>query len=702
MKVLQKILFVIYLTIHVMWLLHAHPQCVEVDGIPAAGSSVSSYAMHVGNMLECVKKCFRYQMENYKRFYNGVLYHNRNCSCVANMTDITGINPDGRKACFFGRFVEDLSLTLIKRPDQHHVEVGKNFEHVFSISYTNLFDRTYQCLYRTALPNKEKRPFGLDGFSLINGNGLNLPNTGISWSNVYDKFGIQYQSSGAPREIRLLDKTRLTNNQFHYKTTFKMGDASESNDILFVAFVVNHKDDYGIYIRHAFIQQKQGNNYSRALLLKPLPSINFDHATQPIGYLNTVRNIKIVNDGNATATNYKLEFYFPPFVTLAHDEMQSLEEKCGSNFLTTDQDTNVLRIKLTQVDPAMRLCLVNIQWKANVEELRTIRGKIDYYIHGLLTYCPYQECNVSGKRAEMKEFKWGFTFFGRSKLNEHKKFRIKNVNSGRCWDVRENDLKVTTNSKCQSGFKYTKDALLIHENTGRYLYSKQTIYKQQYSYFADTTKRSQLYYLRDNHIVQYSHESSISCLMENESFIFHTVNGRRLSTHCPSWRGVMPTTVKILEGWDDYNLDVRSILKATTPLGDTVFICNPGGDKGNTYNCFFSNNNGKSWTAMDSLITNIRFYSTISESIYGTMNRGKSYFQLKLTYGELARIKPLSDVDYNSVFSQESNIHTQSFNNMALTVVKTETQFGSEVQVSSHGVYLTVNGVLKKVFAWGY
>lgn len=83
---------------------------------------------------------------------------------------------------------------------------------------------------------------------------------------------------------------------------------------------------------------------------------------------------------------------------------------------------------------------------------------------------------------------------------------------------------------------------------------------------------------------------------------------------------------------------------------------------------------------MDSLITNIRFYSTISESIYGTMNRGKSYFQLKLTYGQLARIKPLSDADYNAVSSQENNIHTQSFNNMALTVAKTDTQFGSEVQ----------------------
>lgn len=36
-------------------------------------------------------------------------------------------------------------------------------------------------------------------------------------------------------------------------------------------------------------------------------------------------------------------------------------------------------------------------------------------------------------------------------------------------------------------------------------------------------------------------------------------------------------------GWDDYNLDVRSVLKATTPLGDTVFICNPGGDKWVSY-----------------------------------------------------------------------------------------------------------------------
>lgn len=66
----------------------------------------------------------------------------------------------------------------------------------------------------------------------------------------------------------------------------------------------------------------------------------------------------------------------------------------------------------------MRFCLVNIQWKANGEELKTMRGKIDYYIHGLLTYCPYQECNAYDKRAELKEFKWGFTLFERSKLSK--------------------------------------------------------------------------------------------------------------------------------------------------------------------------------------------------------------------------------------------------------------------------------------------
>lgn len=63
-------------------------------------------------------------------------------------------------------------------------------------------------------------------------------------------------------------------------------------------------------------------------------------------YSKAVQNIEIVNDGNATATNYKLEFYFPPFVTLEHDEMQSLGKECGSNFLTTDRDSNVLRIKV--------------------------------------------------------------------------------------------------------------------------------------------------------------------------------------------------------------------------------------------------------------------------------------------------------------------------------------------------------------------
>lgn len=91
--------------------------------------------------------------------------------------------------------------------------------------------------------------------------------------------------------------------------------------------------------------------------------------------------------------------------------------------------------------------------------------------------------------------------------------------------------------------------------------------------------------------------------------------------------------------------------------------------------------------ALDALITNIRGYSTSSESIYGTMNRGKNYFQLHLTGGVLGHVKPLNDVDYNGMSSQETNIHTQSFNNVDLPAVPMETSFGSDVQGTFSNFY---------------
>ncbi|XP_057303121.1 uncharacterized protein LOC130640259 [Hydractinia symbiolongicarpus] len=350
----------------------------------------------------------------------------------------------------------------------------------------------------------------------------------------------------------------------------------------------------------------------------------------------------------------------------------------------------------------MNHCELNLRWKTDAEELKTTRKDMDYYIHGLVTYCPYRECNSVVKRAEMEEFKWAFRVYERNQLDKFKQFRIKNVNNGRCWDVRDGDYQVEAHTKCQTKFKYTSDSYIVDANSGRKLLTYEVIKDKKYSYIAHVSNGRQFYYTRDKHFVQFNNKDSLFCVMANATEIFRIHKNRRLTTKCPSWYDVEPTIMKILEGWDDYNLDMRSVLKTITPLGETIFICNPGGDKGNKYNCFYSNSSGNSWTAMDALITNIRFYSPSSESVYGTMNRGNGYFQLLLADGRFTHVKPLSEVDYNAVLSQETNIHTQPFNNVNLTEVRVQSLFGSDVQVSSHGVHLMVNGVLKKVFVWGY
>lgn len=51
----------------------------------------------------------------------------------------------------------ELSLTLLELPKQYEIEAGTEFKHVFSMSYTNLFDATYQKLNIASLPNKGRR-----------------------------------------------------------------------------------------------------------------------------------------------------------------------------------------------------------------------------------------------------------------------------------------------------------------------------------------------------------------------------------------------------------------------------------------------------------------------------------------------------------------------------------------------------------------
>ncbi|XP_057302935.1 uncharacterized protein LOC130637740 [Hydractinia symbiolongicarpus] len=699
MVLFQRCFSVVILMLHLARKVKAYPQCVEEDGLPIAEafSSTGRYSM-----VDCVKTCYRYQMENKRNFYNGVSFYPNKCRCLVNMTDIIPISPNGTKTCFFGPHVEELSLTLLEMPEEHRIEARESFEHLFSMSYTNLFGTAYTWLYAGSLSVREKHPMNIDTLS-HSVKKANLPHQSGRLGTHLDDFGIKYRLHGSKGYVYLLDKGNLTENQHYYRTTFKMGDSSGSTDILFIAFVVNHNQEYGIYIRHTFIHQMERNDQSRASL-KKLPSYYFSDDKALSGHIKRIGPFAIINYGNSTATNYTLDFFLPPLANLENLPEPSYAQNCGKvNALAEDiKENNAIRFKLQFVDPAMVYCQFYLRWYVGAEELRTTRKDMDYYVHGLLTYCPYRECNSVDKPFQMEEFKWGFTLLGRNKLDEYKQFRIKNVNSGRCWNVRDDNDHVRTNTKCQTEFEYTNNKYVMDTNSGKSLYHYTAIWNARYNFQAHVYRGMRLYYNRDNHISQFSSIRYLYCAMENETIIFRSKIRIRITAKCPPWRGVKPTAVKILEVWDDYNLDMRSVLKTTTPLGETIFVCNPGGDKGNTFNCFYSNNKGISWTALDALITNIRGYSTSSESIYGTMNRGKQYFLLNLTGGLLGHVKPLNNVDYNGMSTQETNIHTQSFNNVDLPTVPMETLFGSDVQVSSHGIYFMVNGILKKIFVWGY
>lgn len=42
-------------------------------------------------------------------------------------------------------------------PEQYEIEAGTDFEHIFSMSYTNMLNPSYQVLNIASLPNKERR-----------------------------------------------------------------------------------------------------------------------------------------------------------------------------------------------------------------------------------------------------------------------------------------------------------------------------------------------------------------------------------------------------------------------------------------------------------------------------------------------------------------------------------------------------------------
>ncbi|XP_057303123.1 uncharacterized protein LOC130643201 [Hydractinia symbiolongicarpus] len=124
-----------------------------------------------------------------------------------------------------------------------------------------------------------------------------------------------------------------------------MGDSSENIDILFVAFIVKHRNDYGMYIRHAFVTQMQANDQSRATL-KPFPLFHFNRDQQPIGYTESISDIHISNEGNATATNYTLELLFPSIVNLKDLPVISFVSNCGSSVKIEDVQKKALRLRV--------------------------------------------------------------------------------------------------------------------------------------------------------------------------------------------------------------------------------------------------------------------------------------------------------------------------------------------------------------------
>ncbi|XP_057313295.1 uncharacterized protein LOC130654696 [Hydractinia symbiolongicarpus] len=415
------------------------------------------------------------------------------------------------------------------------------------------------------------------------------------------------------------------------------------------------------------------------------------------GITQTIR-AKIRNNGNNSITNMKLTA-FPPSYVIPVINNGVIGGIISDKFCNIIISSNNIVVKIPYVDAAIRTMSVGLDFKLREDDefvaTHLINEPVPFMVFTEIKYCSYDNCTDSLSLMKVRKDSHPFLFKRRPQLG-FKRFRLKDVKNGVCGRYHADDEKLRfLSGNCFNVFRRDWESSVKEVASGKYL----RINKEEVK-MAD---------LKHNVVFK------CSKIMELSSFNYkvsqQVMNSVGTASSGIEYRGndtslcqnKTDIQYKLLPVWDNIEeLQLRSVLSFTFDSYQYIVVCNPTGDLGNKFNCFYTSvveGAVKSWTALSSYITNVLFIDTAKNMLYGKGNRGRNYFQLNLP--DLTRVFNVQESNYLAAHGSPTAVPAYRLDQGGLTHAVHSTPF-TNVGVSMGGVHYSDGaGGWKKVFVFG-
>lgn len=415
------------------------------------------------------------------------------------------------------------------------------------------------------------------------------------------------------------------------------------------------------------------------------------------GITQTIR-AKIRNNGNNSITNIKITAFLPSYVIPVIKE-GVIGGLISDTFCNITISNNNMVVTIPYIDAAIRTVSVDLNFKLREDDefvaTHLAKEPVPFMVFTEIKYCLYDDCADSLSLMQVSKDSHSFWFKRRPQLG-FKRFRLKDVKNGVCGRYYPDDEKLRfLSGNCFNVFRRDWDSSVKEVASGKYLRINKKEVQVTNSKHNVVFKCSKIMELSpSNYKVSHQVVNSVGTASSEIKYS---------GTNTPLCQNKTDIQYKVLPVWDNIDeLQLRSVLSFTFDSQQYIVVCNPTGDLGNKFNCFYTSaveGAVKSWTALSSYITNVVFIDTAKNMLYGKGNRGKNYFQLNLP--DLTRVFNVQENDYLAAHGGPTAIHAHRLDQGGLTHAVQSTSF-TKVGVSMSGVHYSDGaGGWKKVFVFG-
>ncbi|XP_066913953.1 uncharacterized protein [Clytia hemisphaerica] len=266
-------------------------------------------------------------------------------------------------------------------------------------------------------------------------------------------------------------------------------------------------------------------------------------------------------------------------------------------------------------------------------------------------------------------------------------YRIKQLQSGLCWEFKDNVIILS--SKCRDRFHFNYKLEIFHSETGKQLYLHGNGWK--------TTPSSAGFFNKEHG----SYTAIIAgwrfgkCFMEGN--YGHTATGIKYqsSLKCTANNTQILYRPDLSEHYNKINM--KNLVQVTHNSQPIMVVCEPTKFLSKRSNCRYSSDKGAKWTGTPTVLSQIMFYLPSSSLFYGHCLQAKHYCTFDL---DKMRTTYIEETEYTDKLSDLSMVSATGLDDMSLTYDAEESNEDPSIGLSAKGLFTSNGGTWTKMYHW--